>query len=131
MTAPAASVSRAGHITHKPVIISGAGGRECTSLLWGSATVFWWSSGRLAAFFRQWAGAGFRGRYGAVRGGGGGGAALTVVLAAWRGLPIATTHALIGGMIGAGWLASGDHLEWSTLGVTAARLAPAAPVEEH
>jgi PiT family inorganic phosphate transporter len=45
------------------------------------------------------------------------GAALTVLLATWLGLPVATTHAVIGGLIGAGWQAAGEiHLE--TLGLT-------------
>lgn len=95
------------------------------SLLWGSATVLaggllslWWSTGLLAAF----SGKGlvpdavvgapqFAAAVAAAT-------ALTVALATWRGLPISTTHALIGGMIGAGWLASDGHLGWSTLGAS-------------
>src|SRR5205807_7608926 len=39
------------------------------------------------------------------------GAALTVLLATWTGLPVSTTHALTGGLVGAGLLAAGDvHL---------------------
>jgi PiT family inorganic phosphate transporter len=36
------------------------------------------------------------------------GAALTVLLATWTGLPVSTTHALTGGLIGAGLLAAGE-----------------------
>src|SRR5215831_7153787 len=34
------------------------------------------------------------------------GAALTVLLATWTGLPVSTTHALTGGLVGAGLLAA-------------------------
>ncbi|MGH9748657.1 MAG: inorganic phosphate transporter [Candidatus Polarisedimenticolia bacterium] len=44
----------------------------------------------------------------------GGGAALTVLLAARLGMPISTTHALLGGLIGSG-LASGAPLEGGAL----------------
>lgn len=47
-----------------------------------------------------------------------GGAALTVVLAAWRGLPISTTHALIGAMSGAGLVAVGLDVRFASLGKT-------------
>jgi PiT family inorganic phosphate transporter len=43
-------------------------------------------------------------------------AAATVLLATWRGLPISTTHALIGGIIGAGAAAIGPNLNLSVLG---------------
>ena len=43
------------------------------------------------------------------------GAGLTVMLATWLGFPISTTHALVGGLTGAG-LVSGSSLQWSALG---------------
>ncbi len=43
-------------------------------------------------------------------------AALTVLLATWRGFPISTTHALVGGLTGAGWVAAGPALSLSALG---------------
>lgn len=46
----------------------------------------------------------------------GGGAAFTVLLASWFGFPISTTHALTGGLVGAGFLAAGDQLRIATLG---------------
>lgn len=46
------------------------------------------------------------------------GAALTVIIASRAGLPISTTHALIGGLIGAGWAASPDEIQFATLGNT-------------
>src|SRR5579885_564292 len=42
------------------------------------------------------------------------GGAFSVALAAWRGLPISTTHALIGAMCGVGLFADGG-LRWATL----------------
>jgi PiT family inorganic phosphate transporter len=45
-----------------------------------------------------------------------GGGALTVGLAAWRGLPISTTHALVGAMAGAGLVAVGRGVHFGTLG---------------
>lgn len=45
-----------------------------------------------------------------------GGGALTVGLAAWRGLPISTTHALVGAMTGAGLVAVGRDVHFGTLG---------------
>ncbi len=36
------------------------------------------------------------------------GAALTVLLATWTGMPVSTTHALTGALVGAGWLAGGE-----------------------
>ena len=45
-----------------------------------------------------------------------GGAAITVALAAWRGLPISTTHALVGAMSGVGLVAVGTAVRFSTLG---------------
>lgn len=43
-------------------------------------------------------------------------AALTVIAATWLGLPISTTHALIGGLIGAGLVTAGPRLALSALG---------------
>lgn len=43
------------------------------------------------------------------------GAALTVLLATRFGLPVSTTHALTGGLVGAGLLATGGHITWSAL----------------
>jgi inorganic phosphate transporter, PiT family len=48
----------------------------------------------------------------------GGGAALTVFLASRLGLPISTTHALTGALVGAGLLAAGTELRLSALGST-------------
>jgi inorganic phosphate transporter, PiT family len=48
----------------------------------------------------------------------GGGAALTVFLASRLGLPISTTHALMGALVGAGLLAAGSQLHLSALGST-------------
>jgi PiT family inorganic phosphate transporter len=45
-----------------------------------------------------------------------GGAALTVALASWRGLPISTTHALVGAMSGAGLVAVGMGVHFDSLG---------------
>lgn len=45
-----------------------------------------------------------------------GGAALTVALASWRGLPISTTHALVGAMSGAGLVAVGMGVHFDALG---------------
>lgn len=47
-----------------------------------------------------------------------GGGAITVALAAWRGLPISTTHALVGAMCGAGLVAVGSGVHFATLGGT-------------
>lgn len=44
-----------------------------------------------------------------------GGTALTVLLATRLGLPVSTTHALIGGLIGAGWSHSADSVHWMPL----------------
>jgi inorganic phosphate transporter, PiT family len=46
----------------------------------------------------------------------GGGAAVTVLLASRLGLPISTTHALTGALVGAGVAAAPDALAWSALG---------------
>ncbi len=46
------------------------------------------------------------------------GAGITVALAAWRGLPISTTHALVGAMSGAGLMAAGSLVRFGTLGGT-------------
>jgi len=47
-----------------------------------------------------------------------GGAALTVAISSRLGLPISTTHALVGAMCGAGLLAAGSQMRLSTLGST-------------
>jgi PiT family inorganic phosphate transporter len=47
-----------------------------------------------------------------------GGAGITVALAAWRGLPISTTHALVGAMSGAGLIAVGMAVHFASLGKT-------------
>lgn len=47
-----------------------------------------------------------------------GGAALTVALGSWRGLPISTTHALVGAMCGAGVIAAGAGVHFASLGKT-------------
>ena len=44
------------------------------------------------------------------------GAALTVLLATRLGFPVSTTHALVGGIVGAGFLASGSELRLDALG---------------
>jgi PiT family inorganic phosphate transporter len=44
------------------------------------------------------------------------GAALTVMLATWTGLPVSTTHALTGGLLGAGLMASPSEVRLSSLG---------------
>jgi PiT family inorganic phosphate transporter len=46
------------------------------------------------------------------------GAASTVMLATVLGFPISTTHALTGGLVGAGWVAAGPALNLSVLGET-------------
>jgi PiT family inorganic phosphate transporter len=43
------------------------------------------------------------------------GAGLTVLLATLGGLPISTTHALIGGLVGAGLMATGGHINSKAL----------------
>lgn len=43
------------------------------------------------------------------------GAALTVLLATFAGLPVSTTHALIGGLVGAGLVATLGGLHWQAL----------------
>lgn len=43
------------------------------------------------------------------------GAAMTVLLATVLGLPVSTTHALTGGLVGAGLLAAGGRVHWSAL----------------
>ncbi|MBA3659420.1 MAG: inorganic phosphate transporter, partial [Gemmatimonadales bacterium] len=45
-------------------------------------------------------------------------AALTVLLATRLGLPVSTTHALIGGLVGAGAVATHGHLDLARLGAT-------------
>jgi PiT family inorganic phosphate transporter len=44
------------------------------------------------------------------------GAALTVLLATWTGLPVSTTHALTGGLVGAGLLAASGEVRFASLG---------------
>ncbi len=44
------------------------------------------------------------------------GAALTVLLATLTGLPISTTHALTGGLVGAGLMASAAEVQFASLG---------------
>jgi PiT family inorganic phosphate transporter len=46
------------------------------------------------------------------------GAALTVMLATWTGLPISTTHALTGGLVGAGLLAAPGQVRFTALGTS-------------
>ncbi len=46
------------------------------------------------------------------------GAALTVLLATLTGLPVSTTHALTGGLVGAGLLAAAGEIRVSTLGAS-------------
>jgi inorganic phosphate transporter, PiT family len=45
-----------------------------------------------------------------------GGAMITIAIATWTGLPVSTTHALVGGLIGAGLSLSPDALQLSVLG---------------
>jgi PiT family inorganic phosphate transporter len=44
------------------------------------------------------------------------GAALTVLLATWTGMPVSTTHALTGGLVGAGLVATSGNVRLSALG---------------
>ncbi len=44
------------------------------------------------------------------------GAALTVLLATWTGLPVSTTHALTGGLVGAGIFAAPGEVQFAALG---------------
>jgi len=46
----------------------------------------------------------------------GGAAAMTIMLATVIGMPTSTTHALTGALVGAGLMADGGSLNWSTLG---------------
>src|SRR6516164_9180835 len=46
------------------------------------------------------------------------GAALTVMLATWTGLPVSTTHALTGGLVGAGLLAAPGQVRLAALGTS-------------
>ena len=45
-------------------------------------------------------------------------AAATIAVATWAGLPVSTTHALTGGLVGAGLLAAGSALNLGVLGKT-------------
>ncbi len=44
------------------------------------------------------------------------GAALTILLATRIGMPVSTTHALIGGLVGAGWIGAGSRIDWLAVG---------------
>jgi PiT family inorganic phosphate transporter len=46
------------------------------------------------------------------------GAALTVLLATWTGMPVSTTHALTGGLVGAGLLAAAGDVRFASLGTS-------------
>ena len=46
------------------------------------------------------------------------GAGLTVLLTALRGLPISTTHSLVGGLVGSGIMAVGSQVNFNFLGKT-------------
>jgi inorganic phosphate transporter, PiT family len=46
------------------------------------------------------------------------GAALTVMLATWTGLPVSTTHALTGALVGSGLLAAPGEVHFTALGKT-------------
>jgi PiT family inorganic phosphate transporter len=46
------------------------------------------------------------------------GAALTVLLATWTGLPVSTTHALTGGLVGAGLVAAAGQVRFAALGTS-------------
>jgi PiT family inorganic phosphate transporter len=46
------------------------------------------------------------------------GAALTVLLATWTGMPVSTTHALTGALVGAGFLAAAGELRLAPLGMS-------------
>jgi PiT family inorganic phosphate transporter len=47
-----------------------------------------------------------------------GGAALTVLLASRLGMPVSTTHALVGGLTGAGLAAAGSEVRWAAVANT-------------
>jgi inorganic phosphate transporter, PiT family len=46
------------------------------------------------------------------------GAALTVLVATWTGLPVSTTHALTGGLVGAGLIAAAGEVRLAALGTS-------------
>ncbi len=56
------------------------------------------------------------------------GAAATVLLATRLGFPVSTTHALLGGLAGAGWMAAGSELNLAALGGTFALPLGAGPL---
>jgi inorganic phosphate transporter, PiT family len=96
------------------------------ALLWGTATTL--AGSALAWLFTHELLAAFSGR-GIVAGSLVGdprflsavglGAALVVLLATWRGLPISTTHALVGALAGAGVSAEGiGGIAWAKLGTS-------------
>lgn len=55
-------------------------------------------------------------------------AALTVLLATRLGIPVSTTHALVGGLAGAGWMAAGSDLNLAALGTSFALPLMAGPL---
>ena len=56
------------------------------------------------------------------------GAAATLLLATRLGFPVSTTHALLGGLVGAGWTAAGSDLNLAALGGTFALPLGAGPL---
>lgn len=101
------------------------GSKTCsyrTALLWGTAATFlgslvsfWWAENLLASFSGKGlvpnALVGEVSFLAPVAGG----AALTVLLASSAGLPISTTHALLGGLVGSGLVFAPGEVRWTTL----------------